>query len=175
MTGDPGNPPGLEPEPEPEAVTGPEVAEEEAERDDAGRSAEAARSGRATQARLFGGVGVFILLIALLYWFVSYEHAGSTLLALAAVLALTTAAYVAWPRPGGGGHGGDDGGHAREPGHDPHDGVWFPEASIWPFAIGAGMALIANGLLLGRWLVIPAAVFLAWALAGMIRQGRHRI
>lgn len=173
MTGDPGNPP--EPEPEPEAVTGPEVAEEEAERDDAGRSAEAARSGRATQARLFGGAGVFILLIAVLYWFVSYEHAGSTLLALAAVLALTTAAYVAWPRPGGGGHGGDDGGHALEPGHDPHDGVWFPEASIWPFAIGAGMALIANGLLLGRWLVIPAAVFLAWALAGMIRQGRHRI
>jgi hypothetical protein len=37
------------------------------------------------------------------------------------------------------------------------------------------MALIVNGLLLGRWLVIPASVFLAWSIAGLIRQGRHRI
>jgi hypothetical protein len=160
-----------------EDVVEPNVAEEEAERDDAGRSEEADPTGHAgwsLQGRLFGAVGGFIVLIALLYWFVSYEHAGSTLLALAAVLALMTAAYVAWPRKG---HASDDhvAGHEPAPGHDPHDGVWFPEASIWPFAIGAGMALIANGLLLGRWLVIPAAVFLAWSVAGMIRQGRHRI
>jgi Cytochrome c oxidase subunit IV len=131
-------------------------------------------AGWTLQGKLFGGVGVFILLIGLLYWFVSYEHAGSTLLALSAVLAMMTAAYVAWPRKG---HApaADADGHEPEPGHDPHDGVWFPEASIWPFAIGAGMALIANGLLLGRWLVIPASVFLAWSIAGLIRQGRHRI
>ena len=160
-----------------EDVVEPNVAEEEAERDDAGRSDEAAQAGWGLQGTLFGGVGLFIVLIALLYWFVSYEHAGSTLLALAAVLALMTAAYVAWPRKAHEGDegGGADGGHGAEPGHDPHDGVWFPQASIWPFAIGAGMALIANGLLLGRWLVIPASVFLAWSIAGMIRQGRHRI
>ncbi|HYI60252.1 MAG TPA: cytochrome c oxidase subunit 4 [Acidimicrobiales bacterium] len=161
-----------------EAVTAPNVAEEEGQRDDAGRSEGAAHAGWATQARLFGTVGAFIVAIAVLYWFVSYEHAGATLLALAAVVALMTAAYVAWPR---GGHaaegGGEDGGRrdAHQPGHDPHDGVWFPEASIWPFAVGAAMALVVNGLLLGRWLVIPAGVFLAWAVAGLIRQGRHRI
>ncbi len=158
-----------------EAAVEPNVAQEESERDDAGRSEEAAHSGWTTQARLFGTVGAFIVLIALLYWFVSYEPAGSTLLALAAVVALMTAAYVAWPRKGHASDGSEDGGHGLEPGHDPHDGVWFPQASIWPFAIGAGMALIANGLLLGRWLVIPAAVFLAWSIAGMIRQGRHRV
>jgi hypothetical protein len=155
-----------------EALVEPNVAEEESQRDDAGRTEEGGgHAGWTLQGKLFGGVGVFIVLIALLYWFVSYEHAGSTLLALAAVLALMTAAYVAWPRKG---HETAEDEHL-EPGHDPHDGVWFPEASIWPFAIGAGMALIANGLLLGRWLVIPAAVFLAWSIAGMIRQGRHRI
>lgn len=155
-----------------EDVTEANVAEEEAQRDDAGRSPEAARSGLVTQARLFGAVGVFVLAIAALYWFVSYEQAGSTMLLLAGVLSLMVAAYVVWPRRS---TTGDHGGAGAEPGHDPHDGVWFPEASIWPFAIGAGMALIANGLLLGRWLVVPAAVFLAWALAGLIRQGRHRI
>jgi len=159
-----------------EDVVEPNVAEEEAARDDAGRGSEDGHAGWSLQGKLFGAVGGFIVLIALLYWFVSYEHAGSTLLALAAVLALMTGAYLAWPRKG---HASDEheheDGHEPEPGHDPHDGVWFPEASIWPFAIGAGMALIANGLLLGRWLVIPAAVFLAWSIAGMIRQGRHRI
>ncbi len=154
-----------------EDLVEPNVAEEEAERDDAGRSEDEAQGGWSLQGRLFGGVGLFIVAIALLYWFVSYEHAGSTLLALAAVLALMTGAYVAWPRKG---HEGGDG-PEPEPGHDPHDGVWFPQASIWPFAIGAAMALIANGLLLGRWLVIPASVFLAWSIAGLIRQGRHRI
>lgn len=158
-----------------EALVEPNVAEEESQRDDAGRSDAAAHAGWSLQAKLFGGVGVFIVVIGVLYWFVSYEHAGSTLLALAAVLALMTAAYVAWPRKGHDTDGGEDGGHELEPGHDPHDGVWFPQASIWPFAIGAGMALIANGLLLGRWLVIPASVFLAWSIAGLIRQGRHRI
>ena len=153
-----------------EDVVEPNVAEEEAERDDAGRFDETGQAGRGLQGRLFGGVGVFIVVIGLLYWFVSYEHAGSTLLALAAVLALMTAAYVAWPRKA---HEVD--GPEPEPGHDPHDGVWFPQASIWPFAIGAAMALIVNGLLLGRWLVIPASVFLAWSIAGLIRQGRHRI
>ncbi len=157
-----------------EDVTAPVVAREEAERDDAGRDAEEpGDAGWKLQATIFGGVAGFIAVIAAIYWFVSYEHAGSTFLALTAAMALLTAAYVGWPRKA---HDSADAAHEEhEPGHDPHDGVWFPEASIWPFAIGAGMVLVGNGLLLGRWLLIPAAVFLVWALAAMIRQGRHRV
>lgn len=154
-----------------EEATEDVVAREEAERDDAGRGADddVDTAGWRLQTRIFGGVAAFIGLIGVIYWFVSYEHAGSTFLILTAAMTLITGAYVGFPRkaiPDTGDH---------EPGHDPHDGVWFPEASIWPFAIGAGMVLVANGLLLGIWLLIPAAAFLAWALAGMIRQGRHRV
>lgn len=155
---------------EEEAATRPVVAAEEAARDDAGRDLEP-DGGWRTQAALFGGVGAFVVLIGAVYWFVAYEWAGATLLALTAALALMTAAYLGWPRRGR--PPLDDGHH--EPGHDPHDGVWFPEASVWPFAIGAGMVLVGNGLLLGRWLLVPASVLLVWSLAGMIRQGRHRI
>lgn len=169
-----------------EDATEDEVADEERQRDDAGRGSDAAHAGWRTQARLFGAVSAFVALIGTVYWFVSYETAGTTFLALTAVLALMTAAYVGWPRtaPAGDGGGvgdhpsdggGADGGHALEPGHDPHDGVWFPQASIWPLAIGAGMVLVGNGLLIGVWLLLPAAIFLAWAVAGMVRQGRHRI
>lgn len=156
-----------------EAVTAPVVEAEEADRGDAGREAdEVGTAGWRTQSRIFGGIAVFIALIGAIYWFVSYEHAGSTFLALTAAMALLTAAYVGWPRKA---RPVDEHHVDLEPGHDPHDGVWFPEASIWPFAIGAGMVAVGNGLLLGRWFLIPSAVFLVWALAGMIRQGRHRL
>lgn len=154
-----------------EAVTEPTVREEERQRDDAGRGPEAEHAGWRTQARLFGGVAVFVAVIGGIYDLVADESAGVVLLALTAGLAALVAAYVGWPR-----RGPDDGGAhpAVEPGHDPHDGVWFPEASIWPLAIGAGMVLVGNGLLLGRWLLVPAGAFLLWALAGLVRQGRHR-
>lgn len=125
----------------------------------------------ALQARIFGGIAVFMLVIATIYWFMSYEPAGTTFLVVSAGMTGVPALYLAWPR-------------ARrdqprpphiEPGHDPHDGVWFPEASIWPFAIGGAMVLVANGFLLGRWLLIPALALLVWSIAGMIRQGRHRL
>lgn len=152
----------------------PAVAEEEAERDDAGRDAdEPGSAGWRVQAKIFGGIAAFVALITVVYWFVSYEQAGTTFLGVTAVMALVTAAYVGYPRKAQVVEG--DGPTDHEPGHDPHDGVWFPEASIWPFAIGAGMVLVANGLLLGIWLLLPAAAFLLWALAGMIRQGRRRI
>jgi hypothetical protein len=157
-----------------EAVTAPIVAEEEAERDDAGRSPEAGHAGWGTQAVMFCGIGGFMALIGVVYWFVSYEWAGTVLLLLTASMAIGSGLYLGYPR-GGGAEIEPAGGQRFEPGHDPHDGVWFPEASIWPFAIGAGMVLVANGLLLGRWLLIPSSVFLAWSLAGMVRQGRRRL
>lgn len=150
-----------------EAATGPSVRDEERQRDDAGRGDHA---GWGTQARMFGGIGVFVAVIGAVYWSMSHEPAGTTFLGLTSAMSFLAAGYIGWPR--GRRPAGEH--EPAEPGHDPHDGVWFPEASIWPLAIGVGVVLVANGLLLGRWLLIPAGVFLLWALAGMIRQGRHR-
>lgn len=128
-----------------------------------------AAAGWRVQALIFGGIAVFMAVIGAVYWFMSYEAAGTTFLALASGMALLTAVYLGWPR-----RAPVDEVEPPEPGHDPHDGVWFPEASIWPFAVGAGMVLVGNGLLLGRWLLVPASAFLLWSLVGMIRQGRRR-
>lgn len=162
-----------------EAATEPGVRAEERQRDDAGRGDAAERddvghgdhAGWSAQALMFGGIGVFMAVIGTIYWFMSYEWAGTTFLALSAAMSFLAAAYLGWPRRRR--SVGDGAGHL-EPGHDPHDGVWFPEASIWPFAVGMGMVLVGNGLLLGRWLLVPAGVFLLWALTGLVRQGRHR-
>lgn len=161
------------------------VAEEEGKRDDAGRRDTSI--GWEVQARIFAVLALFVLAMSLGYGLLSQEWAGTTLLALTSVMAFLTAAYIGWmPRgqrrlvatardgsePGGEGAAVGD---LPEPGHDPHDGVWFPTASIWPFAVAIGMTLVGNGLLLGRWMLLPASVFLGWALVGMIRQGRRRI
>ena len=163
-----------------EAGTEEVVAAEEGERDDAGRRDTGL--GWEVQARIFSVMSLFLLVVSIGYGLLSGEWAGTTLLTLTSAMAFLTAAYLGWvPRdqrhlatraPVGQDPEAED---LPEPGHDPHDGVWFPSASVWPFAIAVGMALVGNGLLLGRWMLIPAGVFLAWALSGMIRQGRRRI
>jgi hypothetical protein len=119
------------------------------------------------QARLFAFVGSFLVVITTIYWFVSYEEAGTVMLALAATLSFTIAGYLAWKRPPS--HTSVD--EAEPPGEDE---PWFPAASGWPFALGVGMWLVANGLLLGLWLLLPAGAFLLYALAGFIQQSRVR-
>ncbi len=157
-----------------EAVTADAVAEEEGA-SDAGRGSVESddRAAWRLQSRIFGGIALFMVLIAVVYWFLSYEAAGTTFLVVAAGMTGLPALYLGWPR--GRHRTGAPSPHHEEPGHDPHDGVWFPDASIWPFAIGGSMVLVGNGFLLGRWLLVPALVLLAWSIAGMIRQGRHRL
>jgi hypothetical protein len=119
------------------------------------------------QARMFALIGGFLLFISILYWFLSYEEAGTVMLALSGALALTVSGYLGWTKPS----------HRTsvdqaDPASD--EEPWFPAASGWPFALGIGLVLVANGLLLGLWLLLPAAAFLAYALAGFIQQSRVR-
>jgi hypothetical protein len=135
------------------------------ERDDAGREDDS--PGFDVQARLFFFVGAFLVVISAIYWFITYEDAGSVMLLLAGALGLTVTGYLAWKRPP----------HATsvdeaEPAGD--EEPWFPAASGWPFALAIGMVLAANGLLLGLWLLLPAGAFLAYAIAGFILQSRVR-
>jgi hypothetical protein len=113
------------------------------------------------QARMFGGLAAFLVAVSIGYGVWTREYAGTVLLLLTGALAGLCGAYLGWrPRQRGAG------GHADEP--------WFPSGSIWPFAIGAGAALVANGLLLGLWLALPAGVALAAAIGGFAAQSRRR-
>jgi cytochrome c oxidase subunit IV len=134
-------------------------------RDDAGRRDDS--PGFDIQARIFAIVGTFFAAIAVLYWFVSYESAGTVMLSLASGLAFTIGAYLGWKKPPP--HTSVD--EAEPPGEEE---PWFPSASGWPFALGGALVLVANGLLLGLWLLLPAAALLAYALAGFIQQSRVR-
>jgi hypothetical protein len=136
------------------------------ERDDAGREDDS--PGFDIQARLFGFIGAFLLVTSAVYWFITYEDAGSVMLLLAGALAMTVAVYLGWNKPP------KSVSVDEVESSDTDEAPWFPAASGWPFALGIGMVLAANGLLLGLWLLLPAAAFLVYAIAGFILQSRVR-
>jgi cobalamin synthase len=116
--------------------------------------------------RVFLVVGGFVAVLAIVYWFTSYEEAGTALLALASVLSLWCGAYL-WlqqrPRPDQPGAGAA-----------PAPAAYLPHASVWPFAIGLGAATILNGLVLGIWVIVPGAALMALGIGGFVRQTRRR-
>jgi hypothetical protein len=138
-------------------------------RDDAGRTDDS--PGFDIQARMFTGIGAFLFLISIVYGFISKEPAGTTMLVLAGALATLTAAYLGLHKP----PPGADVDEAADPEAEGLAEPWFPHASIWPFAIGAGAVLVANGILLGLWMMLPAALVLAGAVIGFSRQSRQRV
>jgi hypothetical protein len=123
---------------------------------------------RAVAWRIFAAIGGFVVVLAVLYWFTSYEDAGSVLLALSAVLSLWFGTYL-WlqqRRP------------EQEADASQVDAVsgalYLPHASIWPLVIGLGAASVANGLVLGTWVIVPGVAALALGIGGFVRQSRRR-
>jgi hypothetical protein len=117
---------------------------------------------RVVPARVFLGVGALVVVLAVVYWFVSYEEAGTAMLALAAALSLWCGAYL-WLR-------------MRSPADEPEavDEPYLPHSSPWPFVIGVGAFLLGNGLLVGGWFFTPGAAVLALGVGGFVRQTRAR-
>ena len=118
--------------------------------------------------RVFGGVGTFVAVMAAIYWFTSYENAGSVMLAVAAILGLWAGIFL-W-RVGRRMEASASGSGAQA-----EEGLEFlPAASPWPLGIGLGFTLVLNGLLIGIWFLIPGLMVLGVAIAGWASQSRHR-
>jgi uncharacterized membrane protein YkgB len=120
------------------------------------------------QLRLFGGVAAFIALLTVVYWFASYERAGTTMLALSSALVLLCASYL----------------YVQERRHPvsaaepteatPEAQQYLPESSIWPFGIGLGALLTLNGIIVGWGYGIPGLAVLLASVAGFVAQSRRR-
>lgn len=113
------------------------------------------------------GTAGFLLAAAAVYWFASYEDAGTVMLALAGVLGLIVAGWL-WvqlrkPAPAGAGA------TAATVEVD-----WAPHASIWPFWIGLGGTFAAIGLALSPWLLVPGMFVLLIGVVGWAGQSRRR-
>jgi hypothetical protein len=120
----------------------------------------------AVQFWIYLGTAVFLLTTAVVYWYLSYEQAGTVMLALGGGLGLIVAGWL-WFRWRG------------RPGHETEtpDEVaeeWEPHASTWPFWIGLGGATAAAGLAMTPWLIAPGAMVVVVGIVGWVGQSRRR-
>lgn len=118
--------------------------------------------------RLFLGAAAFFTVTAAIYWFASYEDAGTTMLA-ASVPAFAFVGAWLWfeqrgkpPRP-------EDSAEAG-----PSDGAgevgYFPSSSAWPLILAAGVVVLANGFVFGPPIAVVGALL---ALAGVFGYARE--
>lgn len=129
----------------------------------------------AEEVRFFLRIALFTILIGTIYWFVSYEEAGTILfagiVASAATFALVIALRVRAARQGGRSVkallGFADVGDDRPLNLDEDT---FPSASMWPAAGSVGFTLIAVGLVYGAWLWVPGLAITLSATWGWLTE-----
>ncbi|MGH9307150.1 MAG: aa3-type cytochrome oxidase subunit IV [Acidimicrobiales bacterium] len=117
------------------------------------------------------GVAIFFAVVCALYWFTSYEDAGSIMLLLTACLGLLPGGYLLWwsvhmpPRP-------EDRAESRL-----NEGAGsigsFPGSSIWPFVLGMGLALVAVAFVFGSWTAVLGGTLVISAFIGVIVESRR--
>jgi hypothetical protein len=122
------------------------------------------------EAYFFLGVTAFFVVIGVIYWFTSYEDAGTTMLAACALLGVLAGGYLLLisrriaPRP------------EDRPDATIADGAGtrteFPAASIWPFALAFGATALATGFVFGVWVIVLGGAVFALAAIGYVAESR---
>jgi hypothetical protein len=115
---------------------------------------------------VFLAIGAILAVMALVYGVTADESAGTTMLVLAACLALMVGVYVGSPPRQ------HDASASSE--HDGDGEHYLPTTSIWPLGIGLAGFFVLNGLLLGTWFLVPGGLLLAGSITGFALQSRRR-
>ncbi|MGO8872553.1 MAG: cytochrome c oxidase subunit 4 [Acidimicrobiales bacterium] len=118
-----------------------------------------------------GVIGVFFGVIALVYWFTSYEDAGFLMLIGSALLGLLPGSYYLWWS------------YKMKPqvNDDPEAGIAdgagtvesFPGSSIWPFVLGMGAMFATLTFVFGLWLAPLAGALILSAAVGVTVESRR--
>ncbi len=122
-----------------------------------------------TVVRVFLASGAFGVLVAAIYWFVSYEWAGAVLLGLMGAAALFVSLYT-WFVTRGRRSLPEDRGEATPSEGEADEIASFTVDSPWPIVFGVGVAVAAGGLVFGPPLLLLGAVIVIAAAVGMMRE-----
>jgi hypothetical protein len=136
------------------------------------------------EAALMLRIGVFGVVSAVVYWFISYEALGTVaLLTLGLGPGMAGLVMAAMNKGRSAGGRGEQLrrflGLPREPRGEaipPEDVVVIPGPTIWPFVLSLGFAIALTGLIFGLWLgliggILVVAGFWGW-LTSVLREYR---
>jgi hypothetical protein len=132
----------------------------------------------AEEVRFFGRLSLYALIVGAIYWFISYEAAGTVLL-LGFGLATGTAFVVlrrGEPRSGGASESNaDDAGYPGRPdGPFGDESAPVPTRSAAPLVVGFGAAVMALAGAFGPWFLVTGAIpFLIGAVDWLRSAGRE--
>jgi hypothetical protein len=116
-------------------------------------------------------LGVFFGIVGLVYWFWSYEDAGSVMLVGTSALGfLPGAYYFFWHRRMGKRVEDREDASIAEGAGEINS---FPGSSIWPFVMGMGAFLTLLSLVFGIWLIFPGISLIVSALVGVTAESRR--
>jgi Cytochrome c oxidase subunit IV len=118
--------------------------------------------------RIFAASAAFFLVVDVVYWFVSYEIAGTMMFGLWCVTLLFAALFLGAEATHGAPEGDDPELRPAERAGEPV-GI-FSRTSGWPVVLAAGLTIALTGLVYGTWLLIPGMVVTAAALIGLMRE-----
>ena len=124
----------------------------------------------ATEVAIYTALAAFLIGGGVIYGVWSREEAGTALLVLTGVFAGIVAGYLGLQdrlerrtaRAG-----------TTESGPVEQE-QFLPHASVWPFEMGAGMALALSGVVLGWAVFVPGVILVVHALVGWTIQSRQR-
>jgi hypothetical protein len=116
-------------------------------------------------------LGLFFGLVGVVYWFWSYEQAGTAMLIGTCTLGFLPGSYYWYwhKRMGKRVEDRDDATIAEGAGNIDS----FPSTSIWPFVLGMGAFLTVNSLVFGIWLIFPGISLILTALVGVTAESRR--
>ena len=121
------------------------------------------------EARLFSGIGAFLLVVGLIYLFISGEYTGATLLLVTSGLGGIVGYYLWFTA-----RRLDDLRPEDRLDADIEDGAgelgFFPPHSWWPVTMAAGAALVVLGTIFGLWLTVTGAVVTLYAISGFVME-----
>ncbi len=124
------------------------------------------------ESRLFAGAGAFYVVTTALYWFVSYEHAGSTMLALSVPAFLMVGVYLLLQGRRHGPRPEDRPEASLEEGEE--EIGYFPSSSVWPLVLGLGAVALANSLVFGLGLAALGAGLTITAVVGYAAEANSK-
>lgn len=131
--------------------------------------------GYRVEALVLLGTAFFFAIICLVYWFTSYEHAGSVMLLMTVFLGFIPGAYLFW-------WGAKRGGNMPARAEDSDDAELedgagtigaFPSSSIWPFCLGISAAVVCLALVFGAWLGVLGGAGVVATLIGYTMESRR--
>ncbi len=114
--------------------------------------------------RLFTAAAAFAAVVGGIYWFVSNEHAGTTMLVFSGAALLLVAAYLTVVGGRTGARPSDRG--DAEMGDEAGESEYYPSSSVWPFLTAAGAVVLGFGLVFGPGVGSLGVLLLVAALGG---------